>query len=825
MRRSRLQRLALVLCISLGSLYLAIARPSFAADPVLVGAGDIADCSGVQDEATAKLLDSIDGTVFTAGDNAYDSGTATQFRDCYGPTWGRHKARTRPAPGNHDYNTSGAAPYYSYFGDNAGPAGRGYYSYDLGAWHIVSLNSEIDAGATSAQAQWLRDDLAAHPTTCTLAYWHKPVFSSGEHGNLSQMQAIWQILIQVGADVVVNGHDHDYERFAPQDANGKATPNGIREFVAGTGGRSLRGFGSTKPNSEVRNSSSFGVLKLTLHASSYDWEFAPIAGQTFRDSGSAACVGAANAPTPTATATPTEPPVATATSTGLPQETATATMTPTLPPVNSSEIFTATFTPRADAFVSLDSPGSSYALNSQLLAVAGSAEKRSFLGFTVAELPADAQIISAKLRLTVVNDSTSGGQVYNLSNTSWPEMITWKTQPAVDGPQLATLGPVALNSVVEIDASALVKGNGDYSFAIVSPSGNQNTVGYASSNNLDPARRPQLILEAQVPAPSPTPTPVPTEPITPTEIVTPTLPPVNSSTPFTATFTPRADAFVSQDSPGSAYSLSSQLLAVSGSAEKRSFICFTVEGLPIDAQVTSAKLRLTVVNDSAAGGEIYSLSNTGWSESITWRTQPAIDGPQLAVLGPVALNSVVEIDVSALVKGNGDYSLAIVSPTGNQNTVGYASSNNSEPARRPQLIINGQSPNASPANSAPAAPPPEPLAAPLPESESTAAPTAESASPTDSATDPPAATVPPESLTPTDPSSSDSDPPPTDPGVPTEPSVTPTAEPMPPDPSTTPIVEPAPPTLETATPTPEATPMGEAAPNASAAPTTAALAA
>jgi hypothetical protein len=142
---------------------------------VLVGAGDIADCGATQDEATAKLLDSIDGTVFTAGDNAYSSGTAAQFRDCYEPTWGRHKARTRPAPGNHDYYTSGAAAYYSYFGDNAGLAGRGYYSYDLGAWHIVSLNSEIDASATSVQAQWLRDDLAAHASTCTLAYWHKPI--------------------------------------------------------------------------------------------------------------------------------------------------------------------------------------------------------------------------------------------------------------------------------------------------------------------------------------------------------------------------------------------------------------------------------------------------------------------------------------------------------------------------------------------------------------------------------------------------------------------------------------------------------------------------
>jgi len=211
-------------------------------DPVLAGAGDIADCDDLSGaEATAKLLEKIPGTVFTVGDNAYPSGTAQQFRDCYGPTWGRFKSRTRPTPGNHEFHSGGATPYFDYFGANAGDPAKGYYSYDLGAWHIVALNSECaEAGgcqAGSPQEIWLRQDLAAHPAACALAYWHKPLFSSGaKHGNDPEMKPFWQDLYAARATVVLNGHDHDYERFAPQDPEGKPDPAlGIREFVVGTG--------------------------------------------------------------------------------------------------------------------------------------------------------------------------------------------------------------------------------------------------------------------------------------------------------------------------------------------------------------------------------------------------------------------------------------------------------------------------------------------------------------------------------------------------------------------------------------------------------------
>jgi acid phosphatase type 7 len=257
---------------------------------ILVGAGDIARCSTPGAAVTAALLDGIAGTVFAAGDNAYENGTAAEYTSCYEPTWGRHKVRTRPTPGNHEYNTPGATPYYAYFGESAGPAGRGYYSYDLGAWHAISLNSNVAADAASAQMQWLRADLAANETKCAVAYWHHPVFSSGDHGNNPKMAEIWRVLDSAGVDVVLVGHDHNYERFAPQTYQGVADPNGIRSFVVGTGGTAFRSFSTIRANSEVRDTGTWGVLKLTLRPTSYSWEFVHEPGKTFTDTGLAACV-------------------------------------------------------------------------------------------------------------------------------------------------------------------------------------------------------------------------------------------------------------------------------------------------------------------------------------------------------------------------------------------------------------------------------------------------------------------------------------------------------------------------------------------------------
>lgn len=279
------------------SLYLPLATKSEPAsspgsDPVVLAGGDTRSGCTAGALATAAILDRFPASVpiLAVGDYV-DSGTTTQFADCFSQSWGRHKAQLRPVPGNHEYLTSGATPYFEYFGSLAGPAGQGYYSFDVGEWHIVALNSEINIAAGSAQEVWLKGDLIAHASDlCTLAYWHEPRFSSGEHGNNTFLSAIWQDLYDAHVEIVLNGHDHDYERFAPQNPAGALdTARGIREFVIGNGGVAERPFGAVQPNSEVRDDDTWGVLRLALKATSYDWELLPVAGSTFADSGGGAC--------------------------------------------------------------------------------------------------------------------------------------------------------------------------------------------------------------------------------------------------------------------------------------------------------------------------------------------------------------------------------------------------------------------------------------------------------------------------------------------------------------------------------------------------------
>ena len=266
--------------------------PSPPIDPgpfVLVGAGDIAICGSPGPQATATLLDAIPGTVFTAGDNTYPSGRMSEFQQCYEPTWGRHLGRTRPTPGNHDYGTAGATPYYEYFGSRAGPPGLGYYSYRLGPWLILALNSEVDSRPGSAQMQWLTAELATKGTPCMAAIWHRPLFTSGPNGENRDMQDFWRVLYEFGVEFVINGHDHLYERFTAQDPTGRPDPvAGIRQFTVGTGGVDLYHAVSVKPNSRAL-SSSWGVIKFTLSDGSYQWEFIPAAGFSFRDSGNEIC--------------------------------------------------------------------------------------------------------------------------------------------------------------------------------------------------------------------------------------------------------------------------------------------------------------------------------------------------------------------------------------------------------------------------------------------------------------------------------------------------------------------------------------------------------
>lgn len=258
---------------------------------ILLAAGDIGVCKTRGAQATAKLLDHLAGTIIVPGDLAYPKGSAKDFRDCYDPTWGRHKARTWPVPGNHEYEAEGAAPYYDYWGKRAGEPGRGYYSFELGPWHIVALNSNIDTAAGSEQERWLRADLATTKARCILGYWHHPVFSAGKHGDQPNSLPLFRALYDFGASVLLTGHDHDYERFAPMDSDG--VPNrrrGLRSFTVGTGGARLYKTHLARKNSEFWDNKSWGILRLALFADRYEWAFLTVDGQIL-DAGAGACVG------------------------------------------------------------------------------------------------------------------------------------------------------------------------------------------------------------------------------------------------------------------------------------------------------------------------------------------------------------------------------------------------------------------------------------------------------------------------------------------------------------------------------------------------------
>ena len=266
----------------------------------LYAAGDIAECKKIPAEKSmaARTSDIIvhgldadkNAMAVTLGDNTYPVGQPEEFSHCYDPTWGRFKERTLPSPGNHDYGMPKALGYFNYFGDIAGPDRRGYYATTLGSWRILSLNSNLNKQDMQKQIAWLQTELSNNKQACTLAFWHHPAYSSGGHGNNDNMKPIWKILVQAKADVVLSGHDHDYERFVPMNENGdRDDKNGIRSFVVGTGGAQLTPMFLPKLTTEIRSNSANGVLKLSLHDKSYEWEFVPVQGVTFTDKGAGSC--------------------------------------------------------------------------------------------------------------------------------------------------------------------------------------------------------------------------------------------------------------------------------------------------------------------------------------------------------------------------------------------------------------------------------------------------------------------------------------------------------------------------------------------------------
>ena len=584
-----------------------------ASDPVIAVAGDIAcdptnsgfnggngSTNSCRQKYTSDLLVNAGlAAVLPLGDNQYYCGGYQAFLQSYDPSWGRIKSITRPVVGNHEYLTSGgtdcttansgAAGYFNYFGSAAGNRGQGYYSYNIGTWHLIALNSNCgDAGgcsSSSPQGQWLAADLAAHTNFCTLAYWHIPVFSSGGRAS-SNMKSIWQTLYNNNVDLILSGHDHIYERFAPQTADGVLdTARGMREFIVGSGGANHTSIATVAANSEIRNVDTFGILKLTLHPTSYDWQFVPEAGRTFTDTGTGACHG--NAPDTTPPTAPsgltasavasnqvnlnwtagtdnvavvgykvlrngiqiaTAPGTSYVDTTTQPQTTYSYSVVSvdgtglTSGPSNTATLITPlsptilTFIPTADAYIQSASATTNYGSDIGLF-TDNSPVKNFLLKFNVSGVNART-ITSAKLRLFNVDASGKGGDFYRVSNNTWQEStVNWNNAPAADTTLLASLGPVSVNNWYEINLASLVTGDGTYSLRVSSTS--SDGADYSSKEGSNP---PQLVINIQS-GPTATPTATQTPTLTPSATPTSTFTATSTSTAiFTPTNTATATA-------------------------------------------------------------------------------------------------------------------------------------------------------------------------------------------------------------------------------------------------------------------------------------------
>jgi acid phosphatase type 7 len=598
-----------------------------AGDPVIAAAGDIAcdpataafnnglgTSSSCRQKYTSDLLVSMaPSALLDLGDNQYYCGSDQAFLASYDLSWGRLKSITHPSVGNHEYLTSGgtgcttantgAAGYFQYFGAAAGTAGQGYYSFDIGTWHIIALNSNCGnvggCGSTSSQYKWLQSDLAAHPNQCTLAYWHIPLFSSGGRANANSLP-FWNLLYVSHADIVLNGHDHIYERFAPQTPTGAVDPvNGITEFIVGTGGADHTSIATVAANSIVRNASTYGVIKLTLHASSIDWQFVPEAGKTFTDSGTQVCHSSASTtatstatltltgtstPTPTASDTatitstptntltatdsltptatsaqtvtdtptvtqtlldtPTFTPTATQTAVNTPTDTPAATSppTPTQTPVNSPTptatvgSSSVTFIPVADTYVNAGSTTTNYG-SSTTMRLDSSPDNHAYLRFSLSGL-AGTTISKVLLRLYANNTDSSGIRLWAVSDVTWGELTMNYTNAPTLGVQLASSGAFSAVGWVSMDVTSYIAGDGTYSIGITNLSSTAISV-YSRESGVN---APQLVVTysgALSPTFTPTSTATPTSSVTISPTFTPTITPGVTSSP-TATTTPAA---------------------------------------------------------------------------------------------------------------------------------------------------------------------------------------------------------------------------------------------------------------------------------------------
>jgi chitodextrinase len=634
-------------------------------DPVIAAAGDIAcdpansnfnggngATNSCRQLYTSNLLVGANlAAVLDLGDNQYYCGGYQAFLQSYDLSWGRVKSITYPAVGNHEYLTSGgtdcnaanagASGYFNYFGAAAGQPGHGYYSYDIGTWHLIALNSNCgDAGgcgATSPQGIWLANDLKTHTNFCTLAYWHIPLFSSGGRAN-NNSKYFWQLLYDNNADLILSAHDHTYERFAPQSPSGTLeTARGIREFIIGTGGANHTSFVTVAANSEVRNSDTFGVFELTLHPTSYDWSFVPEAGKTFTDSGTTACHGGTSDTTP-----PTAPTNLTATAVSTSQVNLSWSASADDVGVTGYKVYrngaflaNATATSYADTTTQA---GTTYSYAVYAYDAAGNLSPASNTATVTTPGATDTQPPSTPTGLVAI--AASASQVNLAWNAATDDVGVAGYTVYRDGAAIATTsGPSATAY-----SDTTVSQSTTYTYAVdaFDAAGNHSSQSAAAS------------------------------------VTTP------SSNLQTITLNPVADSYVDSANPTVNHGASTQL-RVDGSPLVYSYLKFDLSSVPGTA--TALTLQVLATSSSGAGYAVRSVSDNTWGEStLTWNNAPPIGSSDVGQSGAFSANTLTTVNVSSLINGNGLLSMAMIGI--NSTAIAFSSR---EGSIKPQLVVTYQS--------------------------------------------------------------------------------------------------------------------------------------
>jgi len=636
-----------------------------APDPVIATAGDIAcdpsnsnfnggngAANSCRQMYTSNLLVGANlAAVLDLGDNQYYCGGYQAFLQSYGPSWGRVKSITYPAVGNHEYLTSGgtdctpanagAAGYFAYFGAAAGQPGQGYYSYDIGTWHIIALNSNCGnaggCGATSPQGIWLANDLKTHANFCTLAYWHIPLFSSGGRAN-NNSKTFWQLLYDNNADLILSAHDHTYERFAPQTPSGSLdTSRGIREFIVGSGGANHTSFVTIAANSEVRNASTFGVLEITLHPTSYDWQFVPEAGQTFTDSGTTACHGATSDTTP-----PTAPANLTAMASSPTQVNLTWSASSDDVGVTGYKVY------RNGVFLA-SSATTSYSDTT--------AQAATTYSYTVYAYDAAGNISPASNTATVTTP--------NQGDTQPPSTPDGLTATAATASQVNLAWSAATDDVGV--AGYTIYRNG----AAIATTSGPNATTYTDVS-VAPSTTYTYTVDAFDAAGNRSPQ---------SAGASVTTPPSNI---HTITLNPTADTYIDSANPTVNHGTSAQL-RVDGSPLVYSFLKFDLSAVP--GTVTGLTLNVYATSSSGAGYAVRSVADNSWSEStLTWNNAPPIGTSDAGQSGAFAANTLTTVNVSSLSNGNGMLSMAMLGI--NSTAIAFSSR---EGTVKPQLVVSYQS--------------------------------------------------------------------------------------------------------------------------------------